>query len=212
MKTKFVLIGFLSVFFPVVMTAQDLEKIPEEVTRKLAERLSEEAGKIEKPQIKVETDVTKANGVHLPEKLGLLVIPQKDLKESAELDASFQKEPGAAIGVLFMYHLTPLADGKKVDSSRLRTITFEGDDGEGRPLATLLLAVRKLADDDYRLHVYGKDAMPLVDARFSEGTGPGAEPVAVELKDIDHQKQEGSVVITVFGKYQASFRVGYTGE
>ena len=67
----------------------------------------------------------------------------------------------------------------------------------------------QLSDSDYRLYAYGSGDKPLVDAQFSEGTGPGAEPVAVEVTNIDENERQGDVVVTVFGKYQAKFRAGH---
>ena len=44
------------------------------------------------------------------------------------------------------------------------------------------------------------------DIDFSDGKGPGAKPLAVEIKDIEGTT--GSIVVTVFDKYQAKFRGG----
>ncbi len=46
---------------------------------------------------------------------------------------------------------------------------------------------------------------PVIDVKFSGGKGPGAKPLAVEIRDIEGQT--GSLVVTVFDKYQASYRI-----
>ena len=94
-----------------------------------------------------------------------------------------------------------------MDPSELRTVTYTEDNGTDHAIYCLLLAVRRVAEGDYRLHVYGHGEEPLVDAQFSEGAGPGHLPIAVEIKEI--QEDEGKLVVTVFDKYQASFKVGY---
>jgi len=192
-----------------MLAAQELERIPDDFVRQLTPALLEQAGKLDLGKIKVEADVEKANGVHLPKKLGALIVPQKDLKESAELAAKFQAEPGAPIGYLFMYHLLPIVDGKKIDAAKMKSVSFKDNDGGEHALHIVSLVVRQLSGDDYRLHVYGADAKPLVDVKFAEGTGPGPEPAAVELKDTKDATKEGNVVITVFGKYQAKFPAAY---
>jgi hypothetical protein len=208
MKAIWTLLVLSALFVPAFVVAQELEAIPEEHVRKMAPSLIEQAGKFEY-KIKIDADVEKANGFHLPKKLGALIVPQKDLKESEELAAKFQNEPGASIGYLFLFHLVPIVDGKRADASRLKTVTVADKDGGQHTIHVATLAVRQLSGDDYRLHVYGTDAKPLIDAKFAEGIGPGPVPVAVELKNPNEAKKEGTVVVTVFGKYQATFQAGY---
>lgn len=190
--------------------AVDLEPISGDLTKALGERLSELAGKIENPRIHVDADAEKANGVHLPDRLGVMVVPQKGLKESDELAAKFQTPTGAELAYLFCYHVVPVRDGQPIDASRLHAVTVTTDAGEDRTIHVLHLAVRQLSEDDYRLYGYGKGESPVVDAKFSqreEQSGP--EPVAVEIEDADEQTRQGTVVITVFGKYRASFKAAY---
>lgn len=204
-----ILMPLVMVLVPTLLSAQDLESIPADEARAFGARLVELAGKLDAPQVKIVANAEQANGVHVPDKVGVLIVPQQDLKETEELAESFKSDPGAPLGYLFAYHIVPLVDGQRVEASRLRTVKLTGDDGTQHSIQVLLLAVRLLGDDDYRLHVYGKDPKPLIDAKFAEGTGPGAEPLAVEIKNTDEQTREGTVVVTVFGKYQASFRAGH---
>jgi hypothetical protein len=199
-------------FLPAIILAQDFEAIPAELGQQLANRLSEDAARIEKLKFRVDADGEKANGFHIPQKTGALVVPQKELKESEELSAKFKMDPGAALAYLFIYHLVPVVDGKRVEANQLPSVSFTDDDGGKHEVHVLCLSVRQLSEDDYRLYAFGQDAKPLVDAKFSEGTGPGPVPVAVELKEPNKETRQGKLVVTVFGKYQASFPVGYTGE
>jgi hypothetical protein len=97
-------------------------------------------------------------------------------------------------------------NGQKLDASKLRTVSFQADDGSEHEVNVLLLSARQLSESDYRLYAYGTGDKPLIDAQFTEGSGPGAEPVAVEVTNVDEAERQGDVVITVFGKYQAKFR------
>jgi hypothetical protein len=197
---------------PACLVAQDLESIPTDQARAFGERLVELAEKVEGAQVKVEGDASLANGVHLPEELGILVIPQKDLKESEELAEKFKAEKGTPLAYLFAYRVVPVVDGKRVPASRLHTIKAVDGEGKEHQVQLLLLAVRQQADDDYRLYGYGTEATPIVNAKFSEGTASGSGPVVVTVKDTDEATREGTVVVTVFGKYQASFRAAQQEE
>lgn len=200
------------VLAPSFVLANELDSIPTEEAQKWGARLSQAAAKVENPQVTIEADANKANGVHIPDLLGMIVVPQTDLKESEELAKRFKNESGAALGYLFAHHLLPIIDGSPVDAKRLRTVKVSDDDSPEHKVYACLLAVRQLAEDDYRLYLYGSDEKPLVDVKFSEGTGPGPEPVAIEVKEADEQTRRGTAVVTVFGKYQASFRIGYEDE
>jgi hypothetical protein len=192
-----------------VLVSDELTAIEPEQAKMIGKRLSDEAAIIDKPQVKIDADPEKAVGLHAPKKAGMLIVPVKGLQETEDVGATFQSEAGGPLAYLFLYHIVPVIDGKKVDPSRLRSVKLTDDQGTEHTVYVLLLAVRQLSEEDYRLYAYGFDAKPLIDSKFSEGTGPGPEPVAVELKDTDEQKHEGKLVVTVFGKYQAGFQAGY---
>ena len=200
----------ISLFFSAQASLpDDLTPIEPELAKKFGKILADEADKFEKPQVKITADADKANGVHVPDKVGVLIVPQKDLKESEELAAKFKADKGASLAYLFMYHVLPVIDGKPVEASKVRSVKIKDDNGGEHLIYVLLLSVRQLADDDYRLYCYGHDDKPLVESKFAEGTGPGAEPAAVEIKEPNEATMQGKLVVTVFGKYQASFTVGH---
>ena len=209
---KIVLGAAVCFLYPTFLVAQDIRPVPEDQARSIGAKLVELADKIDKPQVKIESDASKANGIHVPDKLGILVIPQKDLKESDELAAKFKAERGAPLAYLFAYRVLPVIDGKRIDASRVRTLKVTDKEGTERTAYVLLLSVRQTGEDDYRLYAYGTEDQPLVDAKFAPGDDAGTGPVVVEVKDPDEQTQEGNVVVTVFGKYRASFRAGYEGD
>jgi hypothetical protein len=194
---------------PVAVQAEDLDRIPADMAQNIGAQLVEKAAELDKLQVKIEPDSQKANGVHVPKKIGALIVPQKDLTESEELAAKFKVEAGAPLALLFLYHIVPVIDGKALDANKLRSITITDGEGVSHDVQVIPLAVRQLADDDYRLYGYGTDAKPVLDVKFAEGTGPGDEPVAVEIKDVNHSTRQGTVAITVFGKYQATFKAAH---
>lgn len=196
---------------PSTLLSQELEPFTDDEARNIATRLVGLAAEIEEPQIKISADIAQANGVHVPRELGLLVVPQQGLKESEELAAKFKTELGAPIGYLFAYRVVPIADGDAVESEKLRTLKMQTDDGEAFEVNVYLLAVRQLAAGDYRLHAHGSGKQPVVNASFAPATALGSETVTVEINDVDSDKRQGTAVVTVFGKFQASFRVGHEG-
>jgi hypothetical protein len=195
--------------FAAVSLQDKLDPIEPEKAREIGKKLAEAAAKIENPQVKIDPDADQAVGVHYPEKAGAILVPCKGVKEGNP-DPAVQTDPGAPLGYLFLYHITPSSNGKPADADKLRTVSVTDDKGNEHRIAVLLLAVRQVSEDDWRLYAYGQDKKPLVDAAFSENSGPGTQPVAVEVKEI--QDRHGKLVVTVFDKYQASFPVEHREE
>lgn len=188
--------------------ADELEAIDSEKAQQFAKALSELAADIAQPQVKIQPNPDKAQGVHRPQEAGLLLVPDKRVLEGvSENSNDVTRSAGASLAYLFAYHLAPVIDGKAAPTKDLHSVIFQSEEGDEARVHCLLLAVRKLSEDDWRLYVYGADEKPLLDVRFDEGSGPGALPVAIECKNV--QGYEGDVVITVFDKYQAGFKVRY---
>lgn len=185
--------------------AEDLAPAPKEVAQKIGEALTKAAAGIEKPQVKIEGDPAKAVGVIVPEHGGLLLVPPKGMGEDHGLDMTGEK--GVPLGLFFSSaDLMPIVDGKLLDRGKLHTLAVTDGQGNKHEVNCMLLSVRKLSDEDYRLYGFGKAGKPLIDAKFTGGKGPGAKPVAMEVKVPEAGPAE--VVITVFDKYQAKFQGG----
>src|SRR5687768_10515325 len=104
------LIAFVPVFACLVLplrAADELKPIEADEAQRLGKLLADEADKMDKAQIKVTADPNKASGLHVPHKVGILVVPQKELRESEELAAKFKLEKGAPLAYLFLHHLVP---------------------------------------------------------------------------------------------------------
>ena len=106
--------------------AEDLEILDPQIAQAFAQVLTEAAEKTEKLQVKVVGDCEKSCGVH-QEQHGLILVPNKEISPENEAANS---DPGAPLAHLFMSKgYTPVIDGKPVDVSKLRTISFTGQDG-----------------------------------------------------------------------------------
>jgi hypothetical protein len=192
-------------WFSASALAEDLEILDPQIAQAFAQALVEVADKIEKPQVKVDADIEKACGVHL-DQVGLIIVPNKDI--SPENDKA-NSDPGAPVGHLFMSHVfTPVIDGKPVDKSKFRQLTFSGQDGNEHKVNYLILAARHTADDDvWHMYAYGTDEKPLIDARIGEGTGPGTQPIALEVKELENN--EGTAYVTFFDQFQCTFKINH---
>ena len=194
----------LSTFAAATAMAEDLEILDPQIAQAFAQALVEVAEKVEKPQIKIEADVEKACGVHL-DQVGLIIVPQKDLSPDND---KVNSDPGAPLAHLFMSHVfTPVIDGKPVDPAKIRTLTFSGQDGNEHKVNYLILAARHTDDDVWHLYAYGSGDKPVIDAQIGEGTGPGTQPLALEVKDLD--KNEATAFVTFFDQYQCSFKINH---
>ena len=71
----------------------------------------------------------------------------------------------------------------------------------------LLLAVRHVGGDDWRLYVYGAEKKPLIDVPFELAERPDSGPVEIDVENTS--LSGGTLAITLFGKYKAGFKVGF---
>jgi hypothetical protein len=188
--------------------ADDLEILDPQISQTFAQFLNEAAGQIEKPQVKVDGDIEKATGVHR-EQIGLIIVPQKDLAPD-NIPEGVNTETGAALGHLFMSNgFAPLVDGKPLDASKMRTLEIAGQDGTPQKISYLALAARHTDDDAWHLYGYGTDEKPVLDVQISEGSGPGTQPLAIEVREVDADNQ-GTCYVTIYDLYQGNFPIKYT--
>lgn len=189
--------------------AEDLEVLDPQISQAFAQVLAQAAEKIEKPALKVQGDVEKATGVH-KEQVGLILVPQKDLKPE-NIPDEVNSDPGAPMGHLFMSKgFTPVIDGKPLDKSKLKTVKFTGQDGNEQEVMYLALSARHTDDDVWHLYGYGSDGKPVLDARIGEGAGPGTQPLALEVKDMEDNT--GTAYVTIYDRFQCSFKITYKAE
>jgi hypothetical protein len=188
--------------------AEDLEILDPQIAQAFAQALCESADKIENLKLKVDPDIEKSCGVFMQsdEPVGLIIVPQKDITPENE---AVNSDPGGPVGHLFMSKgFAPVIDDKPLDDSKLRTIKFAGQDGQEQTVSYLTLAARHTDDDVWHLYAYGTDDKPVLDVQIGEGTGPGTQPIALEVKDVNDNT--GTAYVTFFDMYQCSFKLNYS--
>ena len=188
--------------------AQGPNTLDSEKAQRVAELLAPKATLIEAPQVKIEADPSQAAGLTFKNE-GILVVPKKGLKEKEKEDnAAVNTKQGAGFAYLFMSQaFCPVVEGKPAKADVLRTVRVVDGRGNERTVTCLLLAVRRIDDEDWRMYVYGAKKEPLVDAQFDEAERPNSGPVAIDVENAANN--EGTLAVTVFGKYKAGFAIAY---
>jgi len=191
-------------FTSTAIMAEDLEVLDPQLAQAIGQALAEAAEKLEKCPVKIEGDIEKATGVH-KEQTGLILVPQKDI--APENDA-VNSDPGAPLGHLFMSPgFAPVIDGKPVDVAKLKQINVMTPDGNEMKVTYIPLAARHTDDDVWHLYGYGADDKVLIDAQIGEGAGPGTQPIALEVKDLEDNT--GTAFVTIFDRFQCNFKLNY---
>ena len=57
------------------------------------------------------------------------------------------------------------------------------------------------------MYVYGSGKKPLIDVKFFDAEDEKKGPMALHVQDVSDGK--GTLVVTAFGKYEASFEIGH---
>jgi hypothetical protein len=166
--------------------------------------LSEKFEKLDGHQVTVEPHAAEAIGLLAGDE-GIILVPTKGVIDGDE-DPAVENEQGAPLAFLFMSpRFSPRLANKKIDEKKLRKVQYESD-GEVKDATSLILAVRHVEGDDWRLYVYGSEEKPLIDTAFSEADEVKDSNLTVDVTDIEDGKS--TLVVTIFKRYKASFEIG----
>jgi hypothetical protein len=186
--------------------AQDLSELDEDTTTAYAQQLTEQFNKVKDHQVKIEVDPKQAVGL-VDDSEGIIIVPTKDLKEG-ETDDAVNTELGAGLAYLFCSpRFDPIINGKKIDAKKLRTVKYKDDDGAEKTATCLILTVRNVEGDDWRLYAYGAEKKPVIDAKFAEAVEAPEGNLTIAAKEAKGKKQ--MLVVTLFEKYAAEFAIGH---
>lgn len=178
---------------------QAQEALPREEVLKAAFQLCRDLPKLLDTAIPTDPDVKRAVGVH-GDNRGLIVLPECRL---ASLDLAQANTKAQAIGQIWMLRLVPLVDNQPAKSERLKIVTMAGDHGDAT-VAQYTLAVRKGADGQPELLLFGKDPEPLWHTQLAKLAEKQDNPIEASAE------QEGAgaaVTLKIQGRYTARFSV-----
>ena len=108
---------------------------------------------------------------------------------------------------LFMSpRFNPIINGKQIPQEKLRTLKYRSG-GDEKTATCLILSVKHIEGDDWRLYAYGADKKPVIDAKFKEADEEVDGLLHITTKDVKDDK--AAFVVTLYGKYSASFSIGH---
>ncbi len=185
--------------------AEQLGDLDSWTAQEYAQYLVEKFAKVEGQQVKVDANADAAIGLAAGRE-GIILVPVRGLGDGEE-HAEVHTEKGAGLACLFLSpRFNPIVNGKQIPQDKLQSVKYTDDNGNEKLATCLLLAVRNVGGDDWRLYAYGKDAKPVVDAQFSEAEEQAEEPIAMVSRDAN--ESGATLVLTLFGKYAANFKIG----
>ncbi len=205
---RFVTVSIVGVVVAVLLVcaprahAQDLERVSESdpLAKQVLEYLTEGLKKVNDAPVKMEADAEKAVLLYNPGlEMGAAFLPHKGLSEESVKKSDKEVAP---LGVLFLYHLTPMVDKKPVEKDKIRTISIAVE-GQDLQVPTYYMGVKTEADGKRNLLVYGKDNKePLLKVSLDDKETDGDRPVVIEAKNVGGG--EGTLHVNALKKFQAT--------
>jgi hypothetical protein len=185
--------------------ADDFEKMKPEMSQLFAQHLSELFNKEnQERQTKFDVDPAEASGLHDGVD-GIVVVPCKGLKEGS-VDPAVETENGSGLCYLFMSPcFTPMIDGKPVDAKKLRSIKYDNGQGAQREAICLILTVKHVDGDDWRLYGFGSEKTPVINSPFGDSSTGADKLLAVRVDGPKDKK--ANLELTLLKKYSASFSI-----
>jgi hypothetical protein len=192
--------------FVTTVIADDFEKIPADVSQGYAQVLSTLFQKTYPDvQAKFEVDPSQATGIHAGQD-GVIVVPMKGLKEG-DVSPSVETEIGAGLCHLYISTcFVPIIDGKPIETKKLRTISVDDGQGGKREAFCLVVTVKHVNGDDWRLYGYGTEKTPVVNSQFVEAGTSASKPL--DIRVINKNSAKANLELTLHNKYAASFSIG----
>ena len=194
-----------SMAFGSVSRAEQMETIAPDVVQLYAQHLTELFEKdVQDRQVKFDVDVAQATGLHIGND-GVIVVPIKGLKAGSP-DPAVETENGAGLCYLFMSTCyAPKIDGKPVDATKLRRLKIKDGEGNDRETICVLVTVKHVDGDDWRLYGFGTEKAPVLKPQFGEAVSGGDKPLSIRAKSAGSST---NLEFTLFGKYAASIEIG----
>ena len=188
-----------------VSQGEELEKMAPEMSQLYAMHLTDVFKKEHKDlQTKFEVDPSQASGLRAGND-GIVAVPIKGLKEG-EIDPAVESETGAGLCYLFLSPcFTPTIGGKPVDTEKLRRIKIDNGQGSGIEAICMIVTVKHIDGDDWRLFGFGNEKKPILSAQFDESAQGADKSLAIAVKE--RSKKELALEFTLHKKYAASFSI-----
>jgi hypothetical protein len=184
--------------FGSAIRAGEMQQMSSESSQRYGQHLSELFEKENRErQVKFEVDPTQATGLH-EDQDGILVVPIKGLKEEV-IDPAVVSENGGGLCYLFLSPCyTPVVDGKPIDGKKLRRVKFKNGQGDDREAICLVVTVKHVGGDDWRLFAFGAEKTPVIDSRISESQENVDRTLAIQVGGAKDNK--ANLALTLYKK------------
>jgi hypothetical protein len=153
------------------------------------------------PAVKVDPATDKAQGFHVKEMVGLVLMPDKNLTAKG-IDEQGDKE--LPVGVLATKSLSLEDKDVVLAADKIAVADFNGM----FKIPVFFLAV-KAKGADRTLEVYGKDGKALASVPLKKQAGDAASLLTVKLTNIDLEKRKMDAVFSLAGAYEGTLKLGF---
>jgi hypothetical protein len=185
--------------------ADELEQMAPDMSQLFAMHLTELFNK-ENPERQAKFDVDPAQATGLRSgRDGIVAVPIKGLKEG-EVDPAVESENGAGLCYLFLSPcFAPFVDGKPVDTSKLRSVKFDDGQGGKREAICLIVTVKHVDGDDWRMYCFGADKKPVLNSQFGGSSQSADKTLAIRVNGGKDMK--ANLEFTLHKKYSAAISI-----
>ena len=206
-KLRFFVACFVAV---IALHAEELQAIPADEMAKATPLLMEANTRLGELPLKLELDAGKAMGLKTAE-VGLILIPDKRLKDEKADKADRKKNKGAAIpvGQLWTLKLSPMENGSVVPNDRLRLVKVATKEKQ-RELAVYSLGIERSGKKAFQLALYAKEGSPVLRVPMTAAKSKGGAPVTLTARQTG--EHTGVVELTLLGRYKAEIPFGKQAE
>jgi hypothetical protein len=151
------------------------------------------------PPVKVDVNGEKTVGYHVQEKVGLVVMPDKNVTAKAVEECADKELPLALVATKSL--VVPGNDGQ-VRAEKLAVADVAGM----FRLPVFFLSV-KGKGEERTLEIYGKDNQAIASVPLKKQPGDAAQPVGLKLTNIDVEGKKMEALVSVAGAYEGNVKL-----
>lgn len=150
--------------------------------------------------VKVDPQTDKAQGFHVKEMLGVVMMPDKNLTAEAIEKAADKDVP---VAVLATKGLSVQNKDAVVGADKVAVADFNGM----FKIPVFFLAIRGKGDDR-TLEVYSKDGTSIDSVPVKKMAGDKESPCSIKISNIDIEKKKMDVIFSLGGAYETTVKLG----
>jgi len=151
--------------------------------------------------VKVDPATDKAQGFHVKEQVGVVLMPDKNLTAKVIEELGDKEAPVAVLATKSL----SLEDKEAVlGADKIAVADFNGM----FKIPVFFLSV-KGKGEERTLEVYGKDGKALASVPLKKQAGDAGSPVTIKLTNISLEKRKLDAVLSLGGAYEGTVKLGF---